>query len=362
MKSLLDFVVESEQQLKVTDNWMKEKYDEFNKLYFSNALGSSDKVILKIKKLKPHILGCQGFEKRFYFFTSSSKLVNNEYVMLDENNKPIKDVYDKLQPHIFMNSDMKFTETEMEDTLIHEMIHLYTYKDGLAPKRAHGKEFKHMCDIIRAKAKQNGKNYHLTTKAESNNGENFSLDDEAKKKEQDKILKKQQSSINRCAMIYIKMSRVDAKGNLYRFMFLAKNSVDKMLNNIYDSQNKAPAKVWINPNAGDIYEDVCNKLGKFPFVKALKSGKYYYWNVKDYPYIQEKIEDAIERHKFIPDNEHLDESLNEDKKPYIKPESVKITIPADTDLSELNLEDILKIFKKDMEGDNKVIQKMRVSD
>lgn len=53
-----------------------------------------------------------------------------------------------------MNAHIKFTETDMEDTLIHEMIHYYTYKDGLAPKQAHGTEFRKVCDYIRALAKQ----------------------------------------------------------------------------------------------------------------------------------------------------------------------------------------------------------------
>lgn len=370
MKSLLSYIIneENSNQHKVTEQWMKDKYDEFNHLYFDDKLGDSDKVDFKVKKLKSTTLGCQGFDKKFWYYATKYGERYGMYVMRNKDNKEIEDVYAELHPHIYMNSDMRFTETEMEDTLIHEMIHLYTYQDGLAPKRAHGKEFQHMCAIIREKAKKNGKNYHLTTKAESNHGQNFSLSDLAQQDVDIKKNKKLQSAINRCAMIYIKMRRADSKGNLYRFMFLAKNSVDKMVTNIYNSINSPVDEVYVNLDAGDIYEDVTKNVGKFGFVKALKSGRYYFWNANDYLYIKKKIEEGIHKRQFVP-YDKLNESLTivneEGKKKYIKPETIVISIPANTDLSELNLEDVVKIFKKDMEAnpqsDKEIEQNMKLS-
>ena len=180
MNNLLTYILEQFDKTGVTTEWMKEKYKEFNELYFNNEL---PEIILAAKRLDDE-LGCQG--EMFPSYTSPDNMENGMYILykktsglrgsftksgrtkwtpiIDENSR-VKSI-SELKPFIYMNNKYIYEELEKEDTLIHEMIHLWTYKDGFAPKQAHGKEFKKKCKEIREIAKTRyNKDYSLGTRA-----------------------------------------------------------------------------------------------------------------------------------------------------------------------------------------------------
>ena len=73
------------------------------------------------------------------------------------------------EPYIKISSRYNMTQSEYENTLIHEMCHVadYIWHDFEEPKRSHGKGFKEMCKYV--KEKTNGK-YIITATADQYQG------------------------------------------------------------------------------------------------------------------------------------------------------------------------------------------------
>ena len=355
MKYLHNYILESLNKISPTKSWVIEHYDLFNERYFNNELPKSNEISLEVIRSKGTELGCQGEYVAWY--TASSSMENGKYIMYIRPNgvpaswsatfngkrwkheanvanyKRVKSILE-LKPFIRINSIYVATENNLEDTLIHEMVHLYTYKDGLAPKQAHGAEFKRKCKEIRNLAKQKyNTEYELLTKAGSN--EYFEFDDDQKEKIKNEI-QKAKGKGGGVIGVYLVFNKKLMKENNFkypeRFFFCTKNMLNQL---IYDIKNRAIDRKYMTNIyiSEDSYEKMSNKYGKFKTIR-----RYQFWNPDDYPLSKTYM---IESAKDI-----INESLNEDKKPYIQP-NINIIIPSEINLSEINIEDLIELQNKE---------------
>ena len=125
-----------------TVEWLSEKYKHLNNWLFLNELGDC---------------GFEVSSRGFQYFAHFR--LKNRLLKVDKNNRKIlfpqdesllitRENIDLCCPTICFNSNFLCTERFLLDTLVHEMCHYYTYMGGYIPKRAHGKEFKRIAEII----------------------------------------------------------------------------------------------------------------------------------------------------------------------------------------------------------------------
>lgn len=108
--------------IKLSIPLLKEKFDYFNKQIFQDTLPP---IQLKISRTRSKA-GC-------FSFQSKKGVVGKE--VISDLSISISECFD-------------FEENELEDVLIHEMIHYYIFHKGLRNVRPHGKEFKYLMDRI----------------------------------------------------------------------------------------------------------------------------------------------------------------------------------------------------------------------
>ena len=170
-----------------TNEWMKEKFKEFNRTLFDNQLPNCELEATKDpSKLKRQYCGLFTLQTDWYYWTDQKKARGYRiYIKVGKGSKVAESI-DELKPTIYMNTAVKYeTEERMESTLIHEMIHLYTFKDCYCPIQCHGKEFKSMCRLLTAKGERiYNKKFVLTTYCDL---VDFEYDEETVKKEKEKL-------------------------------------------------------------------------------------------------------------------------------------------------------------------------------
>lgn len=103
-------------------NFLNSKFQEFNETIFANSLPP---IALKLSKARRYV-GQFCYKKRSQLF-----------------DKPIF-----CDIAIRISTCFDFTESELEDTLIHEMIHYYIFINNLSDTSAHGKVFRKMMKEI----------------------------------------------------------------------------------------------------------------------------------------------------------------------------------------------------------------------
>lgn len=322
MKQLSQYINETlKNAFEIDEKWMKSKYDEFNKIYFDKELPSSKKIGLRYERLPKNTLGFQGYKESFFYHKAYMK--HGRYIMLNKKYQPISSIFD-LDPYIALNSLLNATENQWEDTLIHEMVHLYTYKDCLAPKQAHGPEFRAKCDWIRRKAKEEyGKDYELEIYAKRET--EYELKDDIKKKI---------SNSNRyvgVVSVYIEMNdkiKITKWPHQYRFFFCKVENYDKIISDIMRIEKQYIKGIYRSFNT---YEKMSDKYGDFPIVRT-----YKYWPGDKYELAK----------KILKVGKNL-YNVNEEKKEYVKPEMTVYEIPGNINLSDVDLEDIIKLIDKE---------------
>ena len=378
MKRLINFLQEAlKGSVKPTKEWMKEHYEKYNKELFNNELPSS--IRLSIYNSGPETaLGWQGFDKRFAIW--KDKLKNGMYQayipkegksMLirvrtgdpaweDDRYQEVKSC-EELEPYIVLNAKYDFSSFQLEDTLIHEMIHLWVSKDGLEPKRSHGKEFNAKCKELREKAKKlYDIEYQLGTKAkhEEDPDKDFQISDEWKaeiKRDIEDAAKKGGGVYG--ILLYLdkdKISVIKLKPYTKRFVFCTRNMLMRVLK--HAKTNKAVTKILIaSPRA---YMKFCENYGKFRTVNSFQR----FWDMKEYDE-QIFIDNTVKVEEIV--NESLNEGLlNWIKKVKDKIMSVFLSIKPGTPMSAINLEDyfddVEKIEDEEQEGcaatDKKMIE------
>ncbi|MCR4965269.1 MAG: SprT-like domain-containing protein [Bacteroidales bacterium] len=108
--------------MKPTVEYITERFHHFNKLCFGGELAI---IPIKLSNAKT-FLGKLGFKRRKRLFGKW------EY-------------YDF---RMFINTRIETSELELEDTILHEMIHYYLYSHQIDDGRPHGMHFRQMMDHI----------------------------------------------------------------------------------------------------------------------------------------------------------------------------------------------------------------------
>ena len=366
MKDIIQYIFESLDKIAPRTEWLREHYDKYNKELFEGELPSSKNVYITAYRHKTKELGCQGFQKRFY--VSSEHMRNgmyemwipkpgkyigirggwkngrqyHEYILNNETSMPVKSILD-LDPYISINTSYVFTETELEETLIHEMIHLWVSKDCLEPKQAHGKEFKQKCNEIRKLAKEKYDiEYPLTTTANNHDGYKESDKDAEETK---KIIEKNKKRGGGIVGVFIICNEEIKKTKIKcdkRFFFCTKRVLSKIMEDVYYYNKGCIDHIYVSE---DSYEKMCNEYGLFSTVTT-----YKFWDANNYKKSMEimtkNAEDIFGKGIFA-------ENLNEDKKPYIKPQIFMYEIPENTDLSNINIEDIINSLNQSIDDEIK---------
>ena len=292
MKSLVDYILESEQKIRPTTAWAREHYTMFNKMYFNNELPDLNKVDVKaVDRNRDSALARQGVYRTYYI--SKEKMKNDKYnmlvfpsqpwirisggkssVVIDGSEREVKSIVE-LDPFIIINSSYLMTETEMEDTLLHEMVHLYCELDGTTPRYAHGKEFKKKCREVRELAKEKyGKEYALMTKLQ--HPDNAVQDNDYIQRELKMALQKAKTKGGGIVGVYFEVTEDAFTKNksLKRFFFCTKNVLDKVLWRIKNYHKDKLIRLYITE---DSYEKMSKEYGAFTTVRT-----YRFWKAEDY--------------------------------------------------------------------------------
>lgn len=117
--------------MKATIEFVKEKYQEFNRLIFEDKLPT---VPLRVGHARTSLGTCR-FNKR-------RRLLGG---------------YEAYGFRISISDYFDLPQEIIEDTIIHEMIHYYIWHNGIKDTSAHGKEFRRMMKNINSTY-----NRHLT--------------------------------------------------------------------------------------------------------------------------------------------------------------------------------------------------------
>lgn len=140
----------------LTPEWLKAKYDEFNRQLFNGRLddcyfgvftsghGSRGRTLGLFSLDRPNgQLKCEAKTRSIYYRPSP----------YDTKIYACKDNFFRIcRPTIQLNGNYRWTEEAAENTLVHEMCHYYTYMDGYVPVQAHGTEFRQIASIVAYKS------------------------------------------------------------------------------------------------------------------------------------------------------------------------------------------------------------------
>lgn len=108
--------------MKASVEYLKERFEHFNKLIFSSELPP---IPIKLSNARSYVGQCRCKRRR----TLPGKVQCYDF-------------------SIHVNGKMDFKESELEDVLIHEMIHYYIFFKGLKDSSAHGKVFRSIMDRV----------------------------------------------------------------------------------------------------------------------------------------------------------------------------------------------------------------------
>ncbi|MCH5167500.1 MAG: SprT-like domain-containing protein [Erysipelotrichales bacterium] len=359
--SLDKYIIEQrelfEAQSKVTIEWMKEHYEKYNKELFDNRLPKTIEFTI-INDRKNTFLGYQSFKKQWFY--RKDRLVGSKYKVfvndtVERNDekigslrvsgwaKKLREVDDisELEPVISMNNRYDYSDFQKEDTLIHEMVHLENYVGGVAPKRAHGADFRKECNRVRALAKKlYGIEYDLQTYAQDHDEEDKSYTDNYTNEIKKDIKADLEKEVSRGGGIYpilieydkrkmpgdtlpqIQMMKFDK-----RFVCCTKWKLESILEQI--KRSKGVEHIWVGDP--EVMKNIIKDYGKFS-----TCNKYArFWNANEYP----KVIDHIK--KDGKDILNINEGLGSWFKKIIdKIMSVFIGIKGGTPLDNVDFEEI----------------------
>lgn len=108
--------------MKATTEYLQERFAHFNSLIFSSELPP---IPIKLSNGSSYVGQCRCKRRR----TLLGKVQCYDF-------------------SIRINGKMDFAENELEDVLIHEMIHYYIFFKGLKDSSAHGKVFRNIMDMV----------------------------------------------------------------------------------------------------------------------------------------------------------------------------------------------------------------------
>jgi hypothetical protein len=151
MKLKLIEEVDKSQLIEPTVEWLKAKYDEMNKSLFDSKLQECEfEIFTKGRGMEGGLLGQFKRENPNIRYDKNGRnfvIINGEkeYINYDNFVKICK-------PKILINGNYRWTEKALLSTLVHEMCHYYTRRNGWRPKQSHGVEFKNIAYIVSSRS------------------------------------------------------------------------------------------------------------------------------------------------------------------------------------------------------------------
>ena len=266
----------------ITPQWLENKYEEFNQLYFNNKLGNCHfGLFTSGKGSQGHTLGhffldrsktsasfkCEKRTRRIFL---AYPYGDRQYV--DRNN-----FFALCHPTIELNGNYRWTEQGAEETLIHEMCHYYTYMRGFCPVQGHGTEFREIAALV---SQRSGGRFTVKRLATAEELANVELDPEIKAQNEKRKQRKLQNSV--VALIY-------TANNEVRLLLASDNGV---INTITDYARKGrftPAILKIKASADDQLKQI---LIDNHYTTVSRS--YRYWPIQDKPIYQEILNGHFE--------------------------------------------------------------------
>ena len=154
--SLLFEDADEKQFIDLTPDWISTQYDRMNQALFDGKLGGCRfKIFTSGKGSEGRRLGyfdmgnghimCDRYNRRMYlttYYNGPREYINRENFVSLAN------------PVIALNGNYRWTFKAALSTLVHEMCHYYTYKDGFAPTKAHGQEFYDIASRVSSKSNE----------------------------------------------------------------------------------------------------------------------------------------------------------------------------------------------------------------
>lgn len=173
-----------------TIGWMRDRYNEMNDLLFDGSLGDcnfeiftsgrgSEGRTLGKFQMKTKGLKCDRYTRRMF------KEVHFEIINITASN-----FVETCNPTISLNGNYTGTEYGFLATLVHEMCHYYTYRNGYAPTQCHGNEFYSIGSLISAQS--NGL-FTIQRLASAEDMSHLDLSDEMKLKREKRLANKKSS-------------------------------------------------------------------------------------------------------------------------------------------------------------------------
>lgn len=315
--------------VKVTRAWMEKMYAEFNETLFDNAL---PKCELRVTELNNRLFGRFEFQERIMMRTTLVKNPYGKYRLYHySSGEAISDKNIlKLRPLISMNSNGSFKdETAMESTLIHEMIHFYTYRKGYCPAQAHGKEFRQMCIILKGLGKKKyGKEFDLSIYGDC---DQFEMSDEQKKKEQSKYERQGLNAI----IIEVPNTKFPI-----RIVLVTNNLLNKMLDQIKNLHTRTKE---INNIRISLVKEVY-KYAPIDYFSTVNTSRVYntFYLPENIPELYNPLIESNDIKVIFENGVNINEGKFKSLLKKIKEKIVNLFIDAKTNLS---LEDVEKIGK-----------------
>lgn len=247
--------MEKQNKFKPTVSWMEEKYNKFNETLFLNSLGD---CIFSVKPIGDKAYGrFQLTAPDLYIERYSNRLfINNPYEIANKYVNS-ENFFQKAQPMIILNGNYLATEEAWENTLVHEMCHYYTYKDGRVPKQGHGPEFRRIADRV---AMYSDGRFSIQRLATAEESVNYELG----QNEVDRLEKKFSNII--VILVYRQNGSVEM--TITKKKDLVDNILSYIRNNPFKRSGVECCKVGSGPELAKI-------LIKYKYIKTQNSYRYY---------------------------------------------------------------------------------------
>lgn len=137
----------------LTRDWLYDKYNEMNQSLFSGRLGECDLGIFTTGKgANGRTLGWFSMKRNGLMFNKTTRRLFIKGYWGDKEYITRQNFYEAACPSITLNGNYTWSEKAALSTLVHEMCHYYTYMYGIAPKQAHGPEFREIAYIVSSKS------------------------------------------------------------------------------------------------------------------------------------------------------------------------------------------------------------------
>lgn len=256
--------------MRASVEWMSENYDRFNRELFDGKLGDCKFEIFTTGR------GSQGrtlgrfrlMTRDVYVRRSSGIMCVRRYGLEEDINR--SNFVELCNPCIMLNGHYSGTEDALQGTLVHEMVHYYTYMFGHCPKQAHGIEFREVAAVVSSRS---GGRFTIQRLATAEEMSNYRLDDDMQSKHDRRVASKKARA--RAIFVYRKDGRVE--------LTIVSNTNNDVPYEIYD--------YYVNGNGSGKADEIISSTDPDLIDELYNSGKrklmrtWRFWNVENAPWI-----------------------------------------------------------------------------